>query len=202
MSDTDEKEGGIVDFVEMYGGSDSDDADGGDGDEFFTFGGGVIDVDEIFGGIDENLILDGGGNLPRDNKDRDTQQNTSPPAETVEQPESIITTDEVSGEESGEESKNPITEKQSGSIITTGEVSGGKSKNPITEKQPETKKEDKQKEPEEKFENPIKATDNESEDGGSVHSFHMGVDGGGGGESVCATIVKLLPDLFDPIHDK
>lgn len=202
MSDTDEKEGGIVDFVEMYGGSDSDDADGGDGDEFFTFGGGVIDVDEIFGGIDENLILDGGGtgvDIPGSkvvtiDVEKGTKTTTINFRELDKDgnPFGYIQTSKTV-EKIHEPDEEPKLER-AGGIITTGEEPEPDEENPIkaSEKKPETIVD----------KNPIRDDGNESEDGGSVHSFHMGVDGGGGGESVCATIVKLLPDLFDPIHDK
>ena len=177
----------FAEFVEVDGDSDVE------GDEFFTFGGGVIDIDEVFGGIETDLILDGGGSVEIKEETRNSDGTVTRTVKDIglgtkgtreyilgknDETPSMLREQKIKEDEQEAKEKSPIVTK----VGDERESVDGQ----------EAKKE------EEKSPIVTKADDDQESVDGSVHSFVEG----GGNASVCATIVELLPDLFDPVHDK
>ncbi len=174
-NENNENENNENEFLEVLGGENSDDDDVDGGDEFFTFGGGVIDVDEIFGGIDTDLPLDGGGTGIDISKKVTVDPETGETI-TVREFQPIDSNNKPIGSVVVDVERSPIIEHEEPPQLDKGNM---------VEKQDEQK-------------NPLIEKEDDEDDKVSVHSFKMG----GGHESVCAKIVELLPELFDPIHDK
>lgn len=178
----------FAEFVEVDGDSDVE------GDEFFTFGGGVIDIDEVFGGIETDLILDGGGSVEIKEETRNSDGTITRTVKDIglgtkgtreyilgknDETPSMLREQKIKEDEQEAKEKSPIVTK-------------------VGDERESVDGQEAKKEEEEKSPIVIKAYDDQESVDGSVHSFVEG----GGNASVCATIVELLPDLFDPVHDK